>query len=373
MIKYLDLQCINARHEPHLTEAVQRVVASGRYLHGPEVKAFETAFADRCGGGYCVGVANGLDALTLILLSLKEMHGWDDGDEVIVPAMTFFATGLAVVRAGLHPVFCDVDPTTYLLDIQDAKQKINLHTRVLLPVHLYGRMANMSELDEFARHYGLHIVEDAAQAHGASDSEGNHPGQMSIAAAFSFYPGKNLGAMGDGGAVVTRDENLAEIVRRFANYGAEEKYVHQCFGINSRLDEVQASVLNVKLPHLDAENALRRHQAALYAKHIRESALTLPYGGEVPDGSVYHIYPLLVPCPETMQKQLLEMGVETLRHYPLPLHHQPAFKNIWNGEIYPMSEYIAAHELSLPIGPHLTDDEIVRVAESVVHAYRETI
>ncbi|MBR1652763.1 MAG: aminotransferase class I/II-fold pyridoxal phosphate-dependent enzyme [Alloprevotella sp.] len=365
MIKYLDLRAVNSRYQPELLQKVSDSVASGWYLHGEFVKRFEHDFADYNNAAHCVGVANGLDALTLTLLALKDIRGWKDGDEVVVPAMTFFATALAVVRAGLKPVFCDVLPDTYLMDAASAAQKVTSRTRALLPVHLYGHIAEMQTVCRLAQKHGLLVVEDAAQAHGATDADGNKAGHRGIAAAFSFYPGKNLGAMGDAGAVVTNSDELAKTIRTYANYGAETKYVHTRFGLNSRLDEIQAAILSQKLQTLDQENELRRHQATLYSELLSGTSLELPYGGAVPRSAVFHIYPVLAPNPERLRTRVEAEGIETLRHYPLPLHRQPVFAAEHGEESYPVSERIAAHELSLPIGPHLTDEDVQSVAESI--------
>ena len=364
-MKYLDLKKINAQFEPQLSEAVRSVVESGQYLRGENVERFQCDFARYQDVENCIGVANGLDALTLSLIAMRMKYGWDDGDEVIVPAMTFFATALAVERAGLKPIFCDIRTDTYLMDAADAKRRISARTRCLLPVHLYGRLCDMNAICELAAHHGLCILEDAAQAHGAESPDGRRAGHWGNAAAFSFYPGKNLGALGDAGAVCTNDAELAESIKALANYGAAEKYVHAFKGLNSRMDEIQAAVLRVKLPHLDQENKIRREQVYIYNNVLASEHVQRPYGGILSEGDVYHVYPLMVDSPVNLQESLSKRGVETLRHYPLPLHRQPAYVTEHGHESMPVAEYVASHELSLPIGSHLTPDDISEIARIV--------
>lgn len=353
MIQYLPLDALNARFQPELNEAVKRVVESGRYLHGPEVEAFEREFAAYVGRTHCIGVGNGLDALTLSLQALKLRHHWSSEREVIVPAMTFIATAEAVVRAGLTPVLADVNDDA-LLTVETARRVATSRTCAVIPVHLYGAVAPMADLMAWAEERGLEVVEDAAQAHGA-ESQGRRAGAWGTLGAFSFYPGKNLGALGDGGAVMTDDDELAQTVATLANYGASRKYEHTLLGINSRLDEVQAAVLRIKLRHLDEDNRCRRMLAAYYARHITNPAVILPYGGET-EGRVFHIYALRTPYREALQAHLQRCGVSTLIHYPHALCDQPALAPwVPAGGDWPVARSWATDELSLPLNPTLAD------------------
>lgn len=361
MISFLPLGQIIARQHDALLAAADGVLRSGYYLHGGETKAFEREFADYVGVDCCVGVGNGLDALTLALMAMKQLGGWADGDEVILPAMTFIATAEAVSRAKLRPVFCDVGED-FLLNVSEVEPLITSRTRALLPVHLYGRVADMEALKALARRHSLKILEDAAQAHGATTADGRRAGSLGDAAAFSFYPGKNLGALGDGGAVTTSDEALAERVRVLANYGASCKYHHDFRGLNSRLDELQAAFLRRRLPLLDDDNAHRRHVAQIYNETIKHADMKTPYGGDL--SSVFHIYPVLCADRNAMQAHLAARGVETLVHYPLAVHQQQAYAD-YNAQSFPVAERIAATELSLPMSPLLTDDEARYVAEAI--------
>ena len=351
MIPFLPLQQINHRYEPALSAAIQRVVNSGWYLLGKEVERFEHDFAAYVGTSHCVGVANGLDALTLALMAMKDYFGWETEAQVIVPNMTIVATAEAVVRAGLVPVFAEVDDSA-LLTVEAVDAVYTPRVRAVIPVHLYGKMAPMPALKAWADAHQVQLLEDAAQAHGAA-CEGIKAGAWGIMAAFSFYPGKNLGALGDGGAVTVSNEALARRVRMLANYGAERKYHHTALGMNSRLDEIQAAVLNVKLPHLDADNRRRSEIAAIYASHISHPLVRLPYDGET-ETSVFHIYALRTAHREALQAHLAAAGIQTLIHYPFALTQQPA---------------LAAEELSLPISPVMTDAEALEVCE-VVNSFR---
>lgn len=361
-IPYLDLKQVNALSEPLLSEEIGRTVRSGRYLNGEKQAGFETAFASFCGTRHCVGVGNGLDALTLILLAMKQLFGWQDGDEIVVPAFTFIASAEAVSRAGLTPVLCDIAADDFLIDPQAAERAVTPRTRALLPVHLYGKVCDMDALADVAGRHGLKIVEDSAQAHGAR-YKGRRAGSLSDAAAFSFYPGKNLGALGDGGAVVTNDEQLARRIRELANYGAKKKYLHTHLGLNSRLDEIQAAALTVKLADLDRQNAARQAIAAYYGSHIDNPLIQTPYKGRTAD-SVFHIYPLMTGCRDELHTYLAERGIQTLAHYPLPVHRQPAYAAM-SRLSFPKAERAAACELSLPVGPTLTQEETAYIVESL--------
>lgn len=370
MIPFLPLQQINHRYEPALSAAIQRVVDSGWYLLGKEVERFEHDFAAYVGTSHCVGVANGLDALTLALMAMKDYFGWETEAQVIVPNMTFVATAEAVVRAGLVPVFAEVDDSA-LLTVEAVDAVYTPRVRAVIPVHLYGKMAPMPALKDWADAHQVQLLEDAAQAHGAA-CEGIKAGAWGIMAAFSFYPGKNLGALGDGGAVTVSNEALARRVRMLANYGAERKYHHTALGMNSRLDEIQAAVLNVKLPHLDADNRRRREIAAIYASHISHPLVRLPYDGET-ETSVFHIYALRTAHREALQAHLAEAGIQTLIHYPFALTQQPALapyaSEAGTSESPSWALKWAAEELSLPISPVMTDAEALEVCE-VVNSFR---
>lgn len=363
-IAYLPLATLNASFAPALRESVLRVVDSGWYLRGRETASFEQAFAAYVGSTHCVGVGNGLDALTLSLMAMKEEYGWQDGDEVIVPDMTFIATAEAVVRAGLTPRWADVNEDA-LLTVDTAESVRTLRTKAVIPVHLYGRMAPMDELVPWAEQYGLAVLEDAAQAHGAA-IDGRKAGSWGTMAAFSFYPGKNLGALGDAGAVVTSSPTLADKVRILANYGAAEKYRHIVKGVNSRLDELQAAVLKVKLERLDADNDVRRVRAEWYATGITHPAITLPRPA-VLENHVYHIYAIRCKCRDALRSYLAEHGVESLIHYPLAVSRQPAFaQDPGSREAHtPCATRWAQEELSLPLHPLLSREEVARICDLI--------
>lgn len=360
-VPFLDLQKVTLSFEPQISEAMRRVLHSGWYLRGEEVSRFEASFAEYIGAAHCIGVGNGLDALTLVLSAWKQLYGWGDDAEVIVPDFTFVASAEAVVRAGLKPVFCDVTPDA-LLDVCAAQEVVSPLSRVLLPVHLYGACCDMDAVMSLAEHNHLLVLEDCAQAHGAT-YKGRKAGSLGHAAAFSFYPGKNLGALGDGGAVVTDDEDVEQRVRALANYGAQQKYLHLYDGCNSRLDELQAAVLRVKLERLDADNKARRGIAEMYTSCIQGDAVSLPKA--VNDaGHVFHIYSVFSEDRAALQKWLKEQGVETLCHYPLPLHRQPVFES-YKELSFPQSEQLARNELSIPISPVMTEEEAHFVVKAI--------
>lgn len=364
MIKYLPLADISASFSPALEEVVTQVVRSGWYLHGKATETFEREFAAYVGTKCCIGVANGLDALTLSLRAMKKLYHWADGDEVIVPDMTFVATAMAVVRAKLMPRLADVN-TDALLTAELADHVLTPRTRAVLPVHLYGHCAPMKELTDWAEMHHLKVLEDAAQAHGAMCC-GRRAGSWGTMAAFSFYPGKNLGALGDGGAITTNHEDLAQVVRMIANYGAQQKYLHTEMGLNSRLDEVQAAALSVKLPRLDADNATRRRLAVMYNRSIKNPCIKKPYDGKAQE-SIFHIYPLRCASRDALQRHLAQCEVETLIHYPLPVSRQPAFATIASAQHphTPMAMQWASTELSLPLHPLLTEAEVHQIIEAV--------
>ena len=316
---------------------------------------FEQEFAEYIGTKYCVGVANGLDALTLILMAMKNKYGWNDDNEVIVPAMTFIASAEAIVRAGLTPSFCDVD-RDFLISPTEIEKHITPRTCAIMPVHLYGKACDMHAIHAIAEAHKLKVVEDAAQAHGAI-YKGRRAGHIGDAGAFSFYPGKNLGALGDAGCVVTDDKQLADMVRSMANYGSREKYVNEYEGVNSRTDELQAAVLNVKLPRLDADNAHRRKIAQRYINGIKNPMIVLPQMPEDEMEAVWHVFPIRCAERNTLQTYLKEASVETLIHYPIPPHMQEALKELFGNVSFPITQRIHNEELSLPISPIMTIEE----------------
>ena len=360
-VPFLDLKKITESFEPQLSQTIQQVVTSGWYLNGEQNQRFETAFAQYIGTDYCIGVGNGLDALTLILTACKACYHWQDQDEVIVPAFTFIATAEAISRAGLQPVFCDVN-ADFLIDPSCIEARITPRTRAIMPVHLYGKVCDFLRIQPIAEKYRLKIIEDAAQAHGASLG-GKKAGNWGDAAGFSFYPGKNLGALGDGGAVTTNDPELARYVRKLANYGAEKKYHHEVLGCNSRLDEIQAAVLRVKLQRLDEDNERRRAIAAIYSEGIHHPAVQIPYQGDTRQ-SVFHIYPIRTQNRLSLQQYLHEEGIDTLIHYPIAVHQQMAYQP-YHLQKYPMAEALAAEELSLPMSPLLTPEEAHYIVEKI--------
>lgn len=360
-IDYLNLQKLNNAFEPALTEAVVRVTQSGWYLLGQENERFAAAFAQYCGVKHCVPVGNGLDALTLVLMAYRDLLGWTGQSEVMVPANTYIATILAITRAGLKPVLCEPDEDTMLLDVNRLEEYRTEHTVALMPVHLYGRLCDMLSVNRFAKQYQLKVIEDAAQAHGARN-EGLRAGAMGDAAGFSFYPGKNLGALGDAGCVTTDDEALANRVKALSNYGSEQKYVHDHKGINSRMDEVQAAVLQLKLEALDKDNRKRREIARRYLKEIRNPRIILPM--ESGEDNVWHIFPIRCEERDALQRYLRSCGVQTLIHYPIPPHKQLAYKE-WNDLLLPITERIHRMELSIPLNPIMTRAEVTQVIEAL--------
>ena len=358
MIKYFELQRVSESFEPELSEAVNRVIKSGWYLQGKENAAFEESFAKYCGAGYCVGTGNGMDALTLIFMAYQRQHIMQAGDEVIVPANTCIATIIGVLRAGLKPVLCEPLWETCNMDPDRIEALITSRTRAILPVHLYGRCADMNPILDIARHHHLKVVEDVAQAHGAV-YEGKRAGHLGDAAAFSFYPSKNLGALGDGGAEVTDDEEVAALVRSLGNYGSSAKYVYPYKGINSRLDELQAAILSVKLRRLDQDNERRRCIARKYMNEIQNDLLALPRVDKW-EQVVFHIFPVFSPCRDRLQAFLAEEGIQTLIHYPIPPHKQKALAE-YSSLSLPVTERIHREELSLPLSPLMTDEEVEQV------------
>jgi dTDP-4-amino-4,6-dideoxygalactose transaminase len=354
-IPFLSLKDVTALHGDEINETVKRVVNSGWYLQGKENENFEKNYAKFIGTKHAIGCANGLDALIWIFRAYKELGVMQDGDEVIVPANTYIATILAITENNLKPIL--VEPKLNTLEIDDDKieERITSKTKAICIVHLYGRCAYTEKIGALCKKYDLKLIEDNAQAHGCLYSDGRMTGSIGDVAGHSFYPGKNLGALGDGGAVTTNDKVLADTVRTLANYGSSKKYVFKYTGRNSRLDEIQAAVLDVKLKYLVDDNAHRKLVANYYYDHIKHSLITLP--DRLPDSqNVYHLFPILCEKRDTLHDYLEKNGVGTIIHYPIAPHKQECYKE-WNGMTLPITEYIADHELSLPIGPTITLDE----------------
>ncbi|MDE5438541.1 DegT/DnrJ/EryC1/StrS family aminotransferase [Elizabethkingia meningoseptica] len=361
MIKFLDLQKINMLHQEAIEQKLVSVFRSGWYLMGDEVKKFESNLARYIETKYAIGVANGLDALRLIFRAYIELGLMKAGDEVIVPANTYIASILALSDNGLVPVLVEPDLKTYNIDLSKIEEKITERTKAILLVHLYGRVVFSEELKILAVKHNLKIVEDNAQAIGAF-WKGKRTGNLGDAAGFSFYPGKNLGALGDAGAVTTNDDQLASTIRAIANYGSNQKYVNIYKGLNSRLDEIQAVVLDVKLPFVDSENAVRKKVAERYTAEIKNTKLTLPEVPEEGTEHVWHVYVIRCADRNALQKYLTENGVQTLIHYPIPPHKQEAYKEM-NHLSFPVSEQIHREVLSLPISPVISEEEIDRIIE----------
>lgn len=362
MIPFLDLQSINAQYRAELIEACTRVIDSGWYIGGNELTQFEQEFAAYCGAAHCIGVANGLDALILTLRAWKELGKLKDGDEVIVPANTYIASILAISANGLTPVLVEPDAASFNISPANARAAITAKTRAILPVHLYGQLADMPAIMALAREYGLLVLEDAAQAHGATIG-GKRTGSWGDAAGFSFYPGKNLGALGDAGAITTQDAELAQTLRALRNYGSHEKYKNLFKGVNSRLDEIQAAMLRVKLSKLELETKHRRSIAAIYLQNIHHSAVQLPQVAN-PEQHVWHLFVVRTGQRTALQQHLAAQSIQTLIHYPIPPHQQQAYAE-WNAQSYPLTEAMHQEVLSLPIGPTLSEGEALQVAAAV--------
>ncbi|MFT5020252.1 MAG: dTDP-4-amino-4,6-dideoxygalactose transaminase [Polaribacter sp.] len=363
MIRFLDLKTINLRFSNQFKEATEIFLASGHYVLGKQVTAFENSFAQYCGVKFCCGVGNGLDALTLILEGYKVIGKLAEGDRVIVPANTFIATVLAISKAGLTPVLVEPSEDTFNLSPVEVKKAISNGAKAIMAVHLYGRMAPMKELKTLAEENNLLLIEDAAQAHGAS-IDNVVSGAYGDASAFSFYPGKNLGALGDGGAVTTNDDELARVVRALRSYGSEQKYHHVFQGVNSRLDEIQAAFLLIKLKQLNRDNELRRQIAETYSSEIRSPFIRKPNHPNQIKSHVWHLYVIRCNRRDELQSYLKELGVETLVHYPIPPHKQKAYKHL-NQLQLPVAENMSNEVLSLPIYPTLSLEYVRKVASLV--------
>ena len=367
MIKFLDLQAVTQRYSDEIHEAVNRVVDSGWYLQGTENERFEKDYADYIGCKYCVGCGNGLDALIWIYRAYIEMGVMKPGDEVIVPANTYIASILALTENGLVPVLAEPRYDTLELDDSGLEKLITPRTRSILLVHLYGRCAYTEEIGHLCQKYNLKLVEDNAQAHGCRYTDGRRTGSLGDAAGHSFYPGKNLGALGDGGAVTTDDETLAATVRALANYGSQQKYVFKYTGRNSRLDEIQAAVLDVKLKYLEEDNEHRRQIAEIYYAGINNPLVKLPLKMSR-EQNVYHLFPILCEHRDELQAYLKENGIMTLIHYPIAPHQQECYaKEVWNIPqlSLPITERLADEELSLPMSPAMTKEESQEVVRAI--------
>jgi dTDP-4-amino-4,6-dideoxygalactose transaminase len=368
MIKFLNLKTINDSYQPELFLAIKRVLDKGWYLLGDEVKAFEEEYANYVGTKHCIGVANGLDALRLILKAYIQLGIMNKGDEIIVPANTFIASILAISDNDLIPVLVEPDISNYNIDPFKIEEKITERTKGIMLVHLYGKNAMHPEIQRLVEKYELKLVEDNAQAIGACHGD-IHTGAVGHAAGHSFYPGKNLGCLGDGGAVTTNDDKLASIIRSLANYGSHKKYINDFKGLNSRLDEIQAAILRVKLSRLDYDNYRRREIAQYYFKHINPSLVVLPRSNHelsiIDDTSaVWHLFVIRHPKRDHLQKYLRDNEIETLVHYPIPPHKQPAYKD-WNDLSFPITEEIHQEILSLPISPVMNNLEVESVVQAI--------
>lgn len=361
MIDYLPLKRITAMHGDEIHETIRRIVDSGWYLRGEATARFEEEYARYIGTKYCIGVANGLDALTLLVRAYIEIGVLEEGDEVIVPANTYIATILSITENRLVPVLVEPRIDTFQIDDSLIEQAITPRTRAIMLVHLYGRCAYTERIAAICRQHHLLLLEDNAQAHGCTFGiHHKRTGSLGHAAAHSFYPGKNLGALGDAGAVTTDDEQLASVLRSIANYGSSRKYVFDYQGRNSRIDEIQAAVLSVKLKCLDDDNARRQAIANYYIDHVSNSLVRLPEKS----GSVYHIFPVLCGRRDALQQYLEVNGVGTVIHYPIPPHKQACYEN-WHALCMPVTEQIHAQELSIPCHQAMTDDEVETVAELI--------
>jgi len=360
MIKFLDLQKITQKYAVEIHEAVSRVVGSGWYLQGQENEHFEKNYAEYIGSEFCIGVANGLDALRLILKAYIELEVMKEGDEIIVPANTFIASILAITDNRLVPVLVEPRLDNYQIDDELIEASITERTKGIMIVHLYGHCAFTDKIADICSKYNLKLIEDNAQAHGCK-YKGKKTGSIGDAAGHSFYPGKNLGAFGDAGAVTTNDQELAETIRSLANYGSAQKYVFQYQGLNSRLDEIQAAILNVKLKHLDEDTQKRKDIAMYYVENIKHPDIILPIVEDW-DAHVFHLFPIRSKRRDELQEYLRKNGVQTLIHYPIPPHKQLCYPK-YNNLNLPITEMIHREELSLPMSQVLEVDEIVRITD----------
>lgn len=360
-VPFVSFAPMHSEIRTELDDAYSRVIDKNYFIHGEECTLFEEEFAEFCGAKYCVGVANGLDALFLILKAM----GISSGDEVIVPSNTYIATALAVSNTGALPVFVEPDINTYNIDVNRIEEKITSRTKAIIAVHLQGRAADMDEINRIAKKHNLRVIEDAAQAHGAR-YKGRRVGSLSDAAGFSFYPGKNLGALGDGGCITTNNKELADKVRALGNYGSDYKYHHIYKGVNSRLDELQAAFLREKLKKLDKWNNKRREIANIYLNQIKNPNIALPLKSDNIFEHIYHVFVIRCKERDKLEEYLNERGIGTVKHYPIPMHRQLAYKDleICEGEL-PIAEEISRTVLSLPMYYGMTDEEVQYVIKSV--------
>ena len=359
MIKFLDLQKINQPYEDAFQLKLEEMLHKGWYILGNEVQTFESNFAQYTGYKHCIGVGNGLDALVLIFKAYIQLGKLQKGDEVIVPANTYIASILAVLQADLVPVLVEPKLDTYNINPNLITEKITTKTKAILAVHLYGQLAEMQRINEIAQQFNLLVIEDAAQSHGAVCVQKSKIKNQQSSVAYSFYPSKNLGALGDAGAVVTNDDTLAKTIQSLRNYGSEAKYHNDYIGINSRLDELQAAFLNVKLPQLDAENEQRRTIAKRYLSEIKNDKITLPYW-DFSNNHVFHVFVIRTENRSQLQEYLLSKGIQTVIHYPIAPHHQKALSE-WNSLSFPITETIHQKVLSLPMSPVMTMEEVTEV------------
>lgn len=359
MVDFLNLKRMNMRYADELKEACSRVIDSGWYIQGIELQRFESDFASYCGVKYAIGVANGLDALILVLRAWKEMGLLQDGDEVIVPANTYIASILAITQNNLNPVLVEPNSKTFNIDPKNIEEAITNKTKVILPVHLYGQLCPMDEIVRIAKQYNILVLEDSAQAHGAILNN-KKSGSWGNAAGFSFYPGKNLGALGDAGAITTNDEELANILIALRNYGSHQKYQNKYKGVNSRLDEIQAAMLSVKMKYIDNDNEIRRSIASRYLSEIICPDLTLPFVSDFGLDHVWHLFVIKTRYRNKLQRYLSDNGIHTLVHYPIPPHKQDAYTEL-SGLSFPITESLHDEVLSLPLDPTMSESDVDQV------------
>jgi len=361
VIPFLDLKKINKSYETAFQEKLKLVLENGWYILGKELETFEKAFAEYCQSKYCIGVGNGFDALVLIFKGYIELGKLKKGDEVIVPANTYIASILAILQADLVPVLVEPRLETYNINPELIPEKITSKTKAILAVHLYGQFAEMQTINEIAEKHDLIVVEDAAQSHGIEKNLKSKINNLKSAIAYSFYPGKNLGCLGDGGAITTNDEQLAKVLFSLRNYGSEKKYHNEYIGVNSRLDELQAGFLNLKLPNLDSDNEKRRAVAKRYLSEIKNNKIVLPFW-DFSNNHVFHLFVVRAENREKLQEYLAQNNIQTVIHYPIPPHQQKAFSQ-WNNLSFPITEKIHNEVLSLPMSPVLTESEVDYIIE----------
>ena len=363
MIKFLDLNKINARFEAQFKLEFQNFLDSGQYILGDNLEKFETNFANYCGTQYCLGVSNGLDALTLIFKGYLALGKLKKGDEVLVPANTYIASILAIINAGLKPVFVEPNEVTFNISVSEIKKNITKKTSAIMAVHLYGQLAEMESINRLASDYDCLVIEDAAQAHGARDRQGITAGNLSHAAAFSFYPAKNLGALGDAGAITTNDHQLYEVIKKLRNYGSEKKYVYQLQGFNNRMDELQALFLDIKLRKLDEDNDLRRNIVTRYLNEVKNPKIKLPYYNGSKD-HVFHLFVIRVQQRDSFMNYMEEHNVQAMIHYPIPPHKQKALSEFVSLQL-PVTQSIHDTVVSLPLSPVMSIDEVDFVIQTL--------